>query len=53
MEKKITNKQLLTGSTNLIMESAILTCPNKVPEKIKKDFKKSIEEQIKSNEKEN
>ena len=51
--KKITNKQLLTGSTNLIMESAILTCPNKVPEKIKKDFKKSIEEQIKSNEKEN
>ena len=48
--KKITNNQLLTGSTNLIMESAILTCPNKVPEKIKKDFRKSIEEQIKSNE---
>ena len=46
--KKITNDQLLNGSTNIIMESAILTCPNQVPQKMKKDFKKSIEEQTKS-----
>ena len=46
--KKITNNQLLNGSTNIIMESAILTCPNQVPEKMKRDFKKSIEEQTKS-----
>ena len=46
--KKITNNQLLNGSTNIIMESAILTCPNQVPQKMKKDFKKSIEEQTKS-----
>jgi len=45
---KITNNQLLNGSTNIIMESAILTCPNQVPQKMKKDFKKSIEEQTKS-----
>ena len=43
--KKITNNQLLNGSTNLIIESAILTCPNQVPEKAKKEFKRSIEEQ--------
>jgi len=43
--KKITNNQLLNGSTNLIMESAISTCPDKVPDKIKKEFRKSIEEQ--------
>ena len=49
--KKLTNNQLLNGSTNIIMESAILTCPNQVPEKMKKDFKKSIEEQTKSLEK--
>jgi len=46
--KKITNNQLLNGSTNIIMESAILTCPNQVPEKMKRDFKKSIEEQTNS-----
>ena len=46
--KKITNNQLLNGSTNIIMESAILTCPNQVPQKMQKDFKKSIEEQTKS-----
>ena len=46
--KKITNDQLLNGSTNIIMESAILTCPNQVPEKMKRDFKKSIEEQTNS-----
>ena len=45
--KQITNKQLLNGSTNLIMEAAILTCPNKVPEKMKKEFENSIEEQRK------
>ena len=49
--KKITNDQLLNGSTNLIMESAILTCPNQVPEKVKKEFKKVIESQSKSFEK--
>tara|TARA_Y100001968_G_scaffold163934_1_gene150021 strand:- start:952 stop:1398 length:447 start_codon:yes stop_codon:yes gene_type:complete len=51
--KKITNNQLLNGSTNLIIESAILTCPNQVPEKAKKEFRKSIEEQKKSIEKKN
>ena len=51
--KKISNNQLLNGSTNLIIESAISTCPNQVPEKAKKEFRKSIEEQIKSIEKNN
>ena len=51
--KKISNNQLLNGSTNLIIESAISTCPNQVPEKAKKDFRKSIEEQTKSIEKNN
>ena len=46
--KKISNNQLLNGSTNLIIESAISTCPNQVPEKAKKEFRKSIEEQTKS-----
>ena len=46
--KKITNNQLLNGSTNLIIQSAISTCPNQVPEKAKKEFRKSIEEQTKS-----
>ena len=46
--KKISNNQLLQGSTNLIIESAISTCPNQVPEKAKKEFRKSIEEQTKS-----
>ena len=49
--KKISNNQLLNGSTNIIMESAILTCPNQVPEKIKKEFRKSIKEQTKALEK--
>ena len=51
--KKISNNQLLNGSTNLIIESAILTCPNQVPEKAKKEFRKSIEEQAKAIEKKN
>ena len=51
--KKISNNQLLNGSTNLIIESAISTCPNQVPEKAKKEFRKSIEEQTKSIEKNN
>ena len=51
--KRITNNQLLNGSTNLILESAISTCPNQVPEKAKKEFRKSIEEQTKSIEKNN
>ena len=51
--KKLTNNQLLSGSTNIIMESAISTCPNQVPEKFKKDFKKSIEEKQKALEKSN
>ncbi len=51
--QKITNNQLLNGSTNLIMESAILTCPGKVPEKMKKDFKRSIDEQRKAIEQKN
>jgi len=52
--KKLTNEQLFKGSTNLIMESAIYTCPNQVPEKMKKEYKKTIEnieEQIKTIEK--
>ena len=51
--KKISNNQLLNGSTNLIIESAISTCPNQVPEKAKKEFRKSIEEQTKSIQKNN
>ena len=51
--KRITNNQLLNGSTNLILESAISTCPNQVPEKAKKEFRKSIEEQTKSIQKNN
>ena len=51
--KKISNNQLLQGSTNLIIESAISTCPNQVPEKAKKEFRKSIEEKTKSIEKNN
>ena len=51
--KRITNNQLLNGSTNLILESAISTCPNQVPEKAKKEFRKSIEEQTKYIEKNN
>ncbi len=46
--KEITNNQILNGSTNLVIESAILTCPNQVPEKAKKEYRKSIEEQNKS-----
>ena len=49
--KKISNNQLLNGSTNLIIQSAISTCPNQVPEKAKKEYRKSIEEQINSIEK--
>ena len=51
--KKITNNQLLNGSTNLIIESAILSCPNQVPEKAKKEFRRSIQEQNKSIENKN
>tara|TARA_B100000579_G_scaffold108905_1_gene86840 strand:- start:1355 stop:1603 length:249 start_codon:yes stop_codon:yes gene_type:complete len=51
--KEITNNQLLNGSTNLLIESAILTCPNQVPEKAKKEFRKSIEEKNKSIQKNN
>ncbi len=51
--KKISNNQLLNGSTNIIMESAILTCPNQVPDKMKKEFRKSIQEQTKMLEKKN
>ncbi len=51
--KEITNNQILNGSTNLIIESAILTCPNQVPEKAKKEFRKSIEEKAKSIDKNN
>ena len=51
--KKITNNQLLNGSTNLIIESAISTCPNQVPEKAKKEYRKSIQEKTKSIEKNN
>ncbi len=46
--KEITDNQILNGSTNLIIESAILTCPNQVPEKAKKEFRKSIEEKTRS-----
>ena len=51
--KEITNNQILNGSTNLIIESAILTCPNQVPEKAKKEFRRSIEEKTKSIDKKN
>ena len=51
--KQITNNQLLNASTNLILESAIFTCPNYVPDKIKKDFEKIVEEQTKAFKKNN
>ena len=51
--KEITNNQILNGSTNLIIESAMLTCPNQVPEKAKKEFRKSIDEKNKSIDKTN
>ena len=49
--KKMTNQQLYEGSTRILLESAMFTCPNQVPEKIKKEYKKTlenIEEQLKN-----
>ena len=51
--KRMTNQQLFEGSTRILLESAIFTCPNQVPEKMKKEYKKTlenIEKQIKNNE---
>ena len=41
--KKMTNQQLFEGSSRLLLESAIFTCPNQVPDKMKKEYKKTIE----------
>ena len=46
--KKLTNNQLLQGSSNIIIETAVLTCPDQVPEKIERKVKKTIEERKKS-----
>ncbi|WP_269625161.1 hypothetical protein [Prochlorococcus marinus] len=50
--KTITPKQLLNGSSNVIVESAVLTCPDKVPEKIERKVRKTIEQRAKSLQKE-
>ncbi len=51
--KKITSNQLLNGSSNVIVESAVLTCPDQVPEKIERKVRKTIEQRAKLIEKEN
>ena len=45
--KKLTNNQLLNGSASIIMAAAISTCPNKIPEKKKKEFENFNKEQRK------
>ena len=49
--KTITNNQLLNGSSNVIIETAVLTCPDQVPEKIVRKVRKTIDERSKQNEK--
>ncbi len=51
--KTITPNQLLNGSSNVIVESAVLTCPEQVPEKIERKVRKTIEQRAKSIQKEN
>ena len=46
--KTITTKQLLNGSSNVIIESAVLTCPDQVPEKIERKVRKTIDQRAKS-----
>ena len=49
--KTITNNQLLNGSSNVIIETAVLTCPDQVPEKIVRKVRKTIDERSNQNEK--
>ena len=49
--KTITNNQLMNGSSNVIIETAVLTCPDQVPEKIVRKVRKTIDERSKQNEK--
>ncbi len=51
--KTITNNQLLNGSSNVIIETAVLTCPDQVPEKIVRKVRKTIDERSNQNEKKN
>ncbi len=51
--KAITNSQLLNGSSNVIIETAVLTCPDQVPEKIERKVRKAIEKRLNSNAKRN
>ena len=51
--KAITNNQLLNGSSNVIIETAVLTCPDQVPEKIVRKVRKTIDERSNQNEKKN
>ena len=51
--EKMTNKQLLNGSSNLILETAFLTCPDQVPDKYARKIRKTIEERQKSIDQEN
>ena len=51
--KKITPNQLLNGSSNVIVESAVLTCPDQVPEKIERKVRKNMDERSKQNEENN
>ena len=51
--KTITNNQLLNGSSNVIIETAVLTCPDQVPEKIVRKVRKTIDERSNQNDKKN
>jgi len=51
--KTITPNQLLNGSSNVIVESAVLTCPDQVPEKIERKVRKTIDKRAKSFREEN
>ena len=51
--KTITNNQLLNGSYNVIFETAVLNCPDQVPEKIVRKVRKTIDERSNQNEKKN
>ncbi len=53
LDEAITPNQLLNGASNVIIESAVLTCPDQVPDKIERKVRKTIEQRVKALEKEN
>ena len=52
LDETITPNQLLNGASNVIIESAVLTCPDQVPDKIERKVRKTIEQRAKAIEKE-